>query len=154
MFFELIDTLGPWTWVAFGLVLLGIEILMPSTFLLWPGISALIVGVVTLVLGIDNAIWPWQAQLLVFLVLSLVIAYFGRQFVSNRKMQSSEQPNLNERGAQLVGRRGVLTSAIENGQGRARLGDTTWTVRGADAAAGESVVVIAVEGNALTVKKA
>ena len=154
MFVELIDTLGPWSWVIFGLILLGIEILAPSTFLLWPGLSALVVGLITLVLGVDNTIWPWQAQLLVFLVLSLVIAYFGRQLVRSRKLEDTEQPNLNERGAQLVGRKGVLTSAIENGQGRAKLGDTTWTVRGSDIAEGEAVVVVAVEGNALTVKKA
>ena len=85
MFVELIDTLGPWSWVIFGLILLGIEILAPSTFLLWPGLSALVVGLITLVLGVDNTIWPWQAQLLVFLVLSLVIAYFGRQLVRSRK---------------------------------------------------------------------
>ena len=154
MFVELIDTLGPWSWVIFGLILLGIEILAPSTFLLWPGLSALVVGLITLVLGVDNTIWPWQAQLLVFLVLSLVIAYFGRQLVRSRKLEDTEQPNLNERGAQLVGRKDVLTSAIENGQGRAKLGDTTWTVRGSDIAEGEAVVVVAVEGNALTVKKA
>ena len=154
MFVELIDTLGSWSWVIFGLILLGIEILAPSTFLLWPGLSALVVGLITLVLGVDNTIWPWQAQLLVFLILSLVIAYFGRQLVRSRKLEDTEQPNLNERGAQLVGRKGVLTSAIENGQGRAKLGDTTWTVRGSDIAEGEAVVVVAVEGNALTVKKA
>ncbi|MEM9278480.1 MAG: NfeD family protein [Pseudomonadota bacterium] len=154
MFFEIVDTLGPWAWVVFGLVLLGIEIIMPSTFLLWPGLSALVVGGITLSLGNANPIWPWQAQLLVFLILSLVIAFVGRQYMRSRNFEHSEQPNLNQRGAQLVGQRAVVTRAIENGHGRAKLGDTTWSVRGPDLAEGETVQVVGNEGNALLVEKA
>ncbi len=154
MFFELIDTLGPWSWLIFAMLLLGIEILMPSTFLLWPGLSALVVGCITLIFGIDNPIWPWQAQLLVFLILTLVIAYFGRQYVSRKNMEDSEQPNLNDRGVQLIGKQGVLTTAIENGRGRAKLGDTTWIVSGPDTKEGETVVVTGSEGNSLKVERA
>lgn len=154
MILELLDTLGPWAWVIFALLLLGIEILAPSTFFLWPGLSALVVGLITLVLGTDNSIWPWQAQLLVFLGLSLVIAYFGRQYVSKRNMEESEQPNLNDRGVQLVGKKAVLTTAIVNGQGRARIGDTTWSVSGPDLKAGQSVQIVDHEGNSLIVEKA
>jgi len=64
MVISFIQALGPWTWVAVGLLILGIEIMMPSTLLLWPGLSALAVGFITLVLGTDAAIWPWQAQLI------------------------------------------------------------------------------------------
>lgn len=154
MILELLDTLGPWAWVIFALLLLGIEILAPSTFFLWPGLSALVVGLITLVLGTDNSIWPWQAQLLVFLGLSLVIAYFGRQYVSKRNMEESEQPNLNDRGVQLVGKKAVLTTAIVNGQGRARIGDTTWSVSGPDLKEGQSVQIVDHEGNSLIVEKA
>jgi len=62
VFGDFIQALGPWTWVAVGLLILGIEIMMPSTLLLWPGLSALAVGFITLVLGTDAAIWPWQAS--------------------------------------------------------------------------------------------
>ncbi|MEM7214432.1 MAG: NfeD family protein [Pseudomonadota bacterium] len=153
MIAEIVNSLGPWAWVVFGLLLLGIEILMPSTFLLWPGLSALVVGAITLVLGTENPIWPWQAQLLVFLALTLLIAYFGRKFMQSRNMEESEQPNLNQRGAQLVGRRAVITTAIENGAGRAKLGDTTWSVMGPDMEVGDTVQVVGSEGNALIVEK-
>ena len=154
MIVEIVDTLGPWSWVIFGLLLLGVEILIPSTFLLWPGLSALVVGIITLFLGTENSIWPWQMQLLVFLMLSLVIAYFGRQFVSKRNMELSEQPNLNERGVQLIGQQGTLTAAIQNGRGRVKLGDTTWSVKGPETAEGETVVVVGVDGSTLSVEKA
>lgn len=154
MFFEIVDTLGPWAWVIFGLILLGIEIVMPSTFLLWPGLSALVVGAITLVLGTENAIWPWQAQLLVFLGLSLLIAFFGRNYVRAKDFEQSEQPHLNQRGVQLIGQKAVLTTSIENGQGRAKIGDTTWSVRGPDLKKGETIQVTGTDGNALLVEKA
>ena len=85
MMVDLINILGHWTWVVFALVLLGLEIVMPSTFLLWPGIAAMGVGIVTLVLGMDNPVWPWQAQVLLFLGLSLVVAFFGRKLLKDKK---------------------------------------------------------------------
>ena len=136
MVMSLIETLGPWTWVAFGLLILGIEILTPSTFLLWPGLSALLVGVITLILGVDNPIWPWQAQVLVFLIMSVVIALIGRNMLRNKNWDHSENPELNERGAQLIGQTAVLHDSISNGMGRVRIGDTTWRVKGPDAKAG------------------
>lgn len=152
MLVDLLAITGSWTWIIFGLLILAIEILMPSTFLLWPGIAALLVGGVTLALGTNNPIWPWQAQVLVFLAGSLVIAWFGRNFLRERNLVDSERPNLNERGAQLVGKTATLSTAIENGQGRAKLGDTTWTVRGPDAKKGAKVRITASEGSVLQVE--
>lgn len=149
---EIINFLGPWTWVVVGLVLLGLEILMPSTFLLWPGMAAVGVGALTLIFGIDNPIWPWQAQVLVFLVFSLISAYFGRKVLKDRDWDKSEVEGLNERGSQLVGRMGVLTDPIANGQGRVKIGDTTWRVKGDDAEAGSKVRVISAQGSMLEVE--
>lgn len=152
MIADILSITGPWIWVIFGLILLGFEILLPSTFLLWPGLAALLVGAITLLLGLDNPVWPWQAQILVFLALSLIIAWMGRKYLKDRKLDTSDQPYLNERGAQLIGQTATLSAAIENGQGRARIGDTTWTVKGADAAEGSKVRVVAVDGSILNVE--
>lgn len=154
MMVDLINVLGPWTWVVFALVLLGLEIVMPSTFLLWPGIAAMGVGIVTLVLGIDNPVWPWQAQVLLFLGLSLVVAFFGRKLLKDKKWDKSEVEGLNERGSQLIGQMGVLTDPISNGQGRMKIGDTTWRVKGHDAKAGAKVRVIGADGGTLEVENA
>ncbi len=152
MMADFIALLGPWTWVVLGLVLLGIEIVLPSTFLLWPGIAAMIVGFVTLILGVDSSIWPWQAQVLVFLVLSLIVAYFGRKIWKDNHWDKSEVEGLNERGAQLIGQMGVLTDAIANGHGRVKIGDTTWRVRGEDAKAGSKVRVVSADAGTLDVE--
>jgi len=147
-----LETLGPWAWVAFGLLLLGIEITMPSTILLWPGLSAIVVGAITLILGNENAIWPWQAQLFIFLILTLVIAFIGKRIVKSRNLEESDKPALNERGQQLIGKTAVLQDAISNGSGRIKIGDTTWRVTGEDAKVGSKVRVIGYDGGTLQVE--
>ena len=151
---EIMNFFGSWIWVIAGLLLLGIEILMPSTFLLWPGIAALVVGVITLFLGLDSAIWPWQAQVLVFLGLSLIIAYFGKRIMKQNKWDTSEVEDLNDRGSQLIGQTAVLVDAIANGHGRAKIGDTTWRVKGDDAKAGTRVRIVSSDGGTLMVEAA
>jgi membrane protein implicated in regulation of membrane protease activity len=63
--------LGPWSWWIIGLVFLGLEILIPGVFLLWVGLAAMVVGVLSFPLW-GTAFWGWQVQLLVFAVLALV----------------------------------------------------------------------------------
>lgn len=152
MVMSFIQALGPWTWVAIGLLILGVEILAPSTLLLWPGLSALVVGFITLILGTDAAIWPWQAQVFVFLILSIVIAVIGKRIMKNRKYNESENPNLNERGAQLIGQTAILADPISNGMGRVKIGDTTWRVKGDDTKAGAKVTVVDYDAGTLIVE--
>ena len=152
MVLSFIQALGPWTWVAIGLLILGLEIISPSTLLLWPGLSALVVGFITLILGTEAAIWPWQAQVLVFLVLSVVIAIIGKRLMKNKKYNESDNPTLNDRGAQLIGQTAVLADPISNGMGRVKIGDTTWRVTGADTKAGSKVKVIDYDAGTLIVE--
>jgi len=152
MIMTIIDSLGPWVWIAFGLLILGIEILAPSTFLLWPGLAAMVVGAITLVLGTEAPIWPWQAQVVVFLALSLIIAWFGKKYVKSHDLERSDSPDLNDRGTQLIGQTAVLKEAISEGYGRAQIGDTTWRVKGEDAKAGARVKVTGSDGSLLLVE--
>jgi membrane protein implicated in regulation of membrane protease activity len=66
-------------------------------------------------------------------------------------ISASDQPDLNQRGAQLVGRVFVVTEAIDNGRGKIRVGDTLWHVEGADCPHGTRVRVEGVRGTALLV---
>lgn len=154
MVLSFLEALGPWTWVAVGLLILGIEIMMPSTLLLWPGLSALVVGFITLILGTHATIWPWQAQVLVFLILSVALAIIGKRIMKNRKYNESENPNLNERGAQLIGQTAILAAPISNGMGRVKIGDTTWRVKGDDTKAGAKVTVVDYDAGTLIVEAA
>ena len=94
--------LGPWNWMVLGLVLLTLEILAPGVFLLWIGIAALLVGAASLALW-SAAFWVWQVQVVAFLILALISAYLGKRIMAGRG-NDSDQPLLNRRGDQLIGR--------------------------------------------------
>jgi membrane protein implicated in regulation of membrane protease activity len=138
---QLMAELGPWNWMVLGIILLGLEIVLPGVFMLWIGIAALIVGAVSL-LPWQAAFWGWQIQVLVFLVLSLLSAYAGKKLMGART-QASDQPLLNRRSEQMIGRTATLVEPIRNGHGRIQLGDTFWRVSGPDLPAGARVRVVA-----------
>jgi inner membrane protein len=139
MFERLFNELGPWNWMVLGFVLLALEIILPGFFLLWIGIAALIVGALSLALW-DAGFWTWHVQVLLFLALSLVAAYVGKR-IMKASGDVSDQPLLNQRGAQLIGRVATLSEPIANGRGRVRIGDTMWRVAGPDLPAGARVKV-------------
>lgn len=147
---RIMGELGPWNWMVLGFILLTLEILAPGVFLLWIGIAALLVGALSLQLW-DVAWWTWQAQVLVFLALSLVSAYAGHRIMRDRQT-GGDEPLLNRRDAQLVGRTATLQEPILEGHGRIRIDDTIWKVTGPDAAPGARVKVIAASGGELTVE--
>lgn len=63
----------------------------------------------------------------------------------------TDQPLLNRREAQVIGRTVPVVEAITGGEGKVRVADSVWRVRGPDSAAGSLVKVIAAEGNYLVV---
>lgn len=134
--------LGPWNWMVLGIILLVLEIVLPGVFLVWIGIASLIVGAIS-IFAWESGFWTWQTQVLLFLVLSVASAFAGRRLADPRK-DDSDQPLLNRRGDQLIGRTATLAEPIRNGRGRIQLGDTLWRVSGPDLPAGTRVRVTAV----------
>ncbi len=149
---RIFSELGPWNWMVLGFALLALEIVVPGVFLLWIGIAALIVGAISLLIW-DASAWIWQVQVIVFLLLSLVSAYLGNKIMSGRDSQS-DQPLLNRRSEQMIGRTATLTEPISEGRGRIQLGDTTWRVSGPDLPVGARVRVTAVQDSDLVVEAA
>jgi hypothetical protein len=142
---DLIETLGGWSWWVLGLVLLGIEVLLPGFFFLWFGIAAILIGLSALLVD-----WPWQMQVVGFVVLSLVTALIARRFVGTRNGDTAD-PHLNLRASRLEGQTFVLAEPIVEGRGRIRIDDGVWQVRGPDAPAGARIKVIGADGSVLTV---
>lgn len=151
MIARIVGELGPWNWVAIGLVLLVMEIAIPGVFLLWFGMGAIVVGALSIMFN-NAAFWPWEAQIVVFLILSLVLAYFGKRLMD--KGDVTDEPLLNKRSEQMIGRTATLAEPISEGYGRIRLGDTLWRVKGPDLAVGARVKVSGVQGNELVVEPA
>jgi len=142
-------TIEFWYWWVAAAAFLVIEILLPGIFFLWLGVAAGIVGIVALV--IPSMTWPYQ--IMIFAVLSVGAVLLARVYLKKRPVES-DQPALNRRGEQYVGRVFTLSDPIENGRGRAKIGDSAWSVEGDDLPAGTKVKVVGVDGIVLQVEKA
>ncbi len=133
-------------WACLALALIAAEVVAPGVFMLWLGIAAAVVfAVVLLVPGIPV---HWQA--IGFVALSFVsIAVYRRYFQAGER--ASDQPLLNRRAEQFVGKVFVLESAISNGSGYIKVGDALWTVVGPPLPAGTRVRVASADSMTLTV---
>jgi membrane protein implicated in regulation of membrane protease activity len=146
MVIELVQDLGPWTWMIVGVALLALEIAAPGAFFLWFGLAAIAVGVLSLFVAV-----PWQAQLLIFVVLATLVVLIGRRYFS-RAGDDQVSTGLNQRGQRLVGTIVVLSEPIVDGKGRVRIVDTTWRVIGPNMPSGTRVRVVHADGALLTVR--
>jgi membrane protein implicated in regulation of membrane protease activity len=135
-----------WVWLTLGLVLAGLEMLVPGVYLIWLAAAAIITGVLTLTLDLSL---PFQVVDFVFL--SLIIAFSAKRFLRDKPIESSD-PLMNRRGARLVGETALVVQAIEHGSGRVKLGDSEWIARGPNVAAGERVRISGSEGAILLVE--
>lgn len=145
---EMIANLGSWNWFILAVVLIMLEFVVPGVHFLWFGIAAAIVGVIALTTAV-----AWQWQLVAFAVLAVATVFVFRRFADPRAA-ASDEPDLNVRGAQYIGRTFVVTNAITQGRGKIRVGDTTWNAEGEDAPVGARVTVVGVDGTALVVERA
>ena len=134
-----------WHWMVLAVLLAAAETMLPGAVAIWFAASAAFIGLLLIFIPI-----PWQLQLIGFAVLGVVamLAYLNYR---KKNPDKDEQPNLNQRGVQYVGSELVLVEAIEQGQGRAKLGDGVWKVEGPELPAGSRVRVTGVRGAILTV---
>ena len=124
-------------WGCLALLLIAAETLAPGVFMLWLGVAAGIVFAIVLVIpGIPLL---WQTVGFVLFSFALIPAY--RYFFRMHDRQS-DQPLLNRKAEQLIGKVLPLHQAIVNGQGRVKIGDALWTVEGPDLPQGAQVRVI------------
>ena len=142
---ELITTtLTPWHWMTAGVLLCALELFAPTTILLWPGVAAILTGLLTLLMPALS----WQLQVALFAVLAVATAFAGRQFY---KRKSAGKSSLNRRAENLIGKEITLTDSIQNGVGGAFVDGTRWRVIGPDTTAGASMIVTALDGASLVV---
>jgi membrane protein implicated in regulation of membrane protease activity len=144
----LLYSLGSWNWFILAVALLILETMIPGVHFLWFGIAAIIIGFLGLATGL-----AWQWQMLAFGLLSVLTVFWVRKYV-RPDVTISDQPDLNVRGQQYIGRSLVVEQAIQNGRGKVRVGDSTWVVEGPDAPAGARVTVTGAKGTVLVVERA
>jgi membrane protein implicated in regulation of membrane protease activity len=143
-----IAALGAWSWIIAGAILLALELAVPGAFMMWLGLAAVIVGVISF--GLD---WSWRAQGIAFALFALASVPLWRRFA--RKVEpDAASPFLNRRTHEMVGRIFTLDTPIVDGIGTVRIGDTVWRVSGPDGPAGSRVKVVGADGANLQVEPA
>lgn len=144
----ILELLGRWIWFIIGAVLAIVELFAPGVLAIWLAIAATLVGGLLLVIDM-----PVAAQIALFAVLSVILVWASRQFLTRHPIES-DHPTLNQRGVSYIGRVFVVEQDIRNGSGKIRVGDSLWLAEGDDAEAGARVKVTGVNGSALVVVKA
>jgi membrane protein implicated in regulation of membrane protease activity len=140
------DLGAPWAWIALGLVLAGLEMVVPGVYLIWLAVAALLTGALTFVFDFGVPL-----QVIDFVFLSLIAVFTARRMFGEEPI-ASDDPLLNNRMGRLVGQTGVVTVAIEHGEGRIHQGDSDWSARGPELAAGTRVRIIGFDGGTLIVE--
>lgn len=137
-----------WHWWAFAALLLIVELVVPGMFFLWMAEAAVVTGLL---------LWAFPSlafeyQVIAFSAMSLVSIVIFRKYLKRHPIET-DQPLLNLRTAQYVGRVFTLEHPIVDGRGRIRVDDTTWKIRGEDTPAGAKVRVVDAEGVVLKVER-
>lgn len=141
--------LQPWHWLIFTFLLLALEALGASGFLLGSAIASALLALI-LWLGPELG-WSWQVA--IFALLSLVCS-LGYWKLFRQVNEQSDYPELNNRAAQLVGRVLVLEQDLPAGQGKVQVGDTLWKVQADEALTkGMSVEIASYEGMTLVLRR-
>lgn len=140
-----------WHWVVLGMVLIGIEMLTPTFFLMWFGLGALLMGGVVAVLPSLG----FAAQVAGWAIASLAMTGIWLKYFKNPDRSHAGQAKEG-----VVGVTGLVTRAIpEMGEGemlfqRPILGSDRWpVVADAPIAAGEKARIVDVLGQTLKVEK-
>ena len=141
-----------WHWIVGGIVLVLAELVIPSFFIVWFGLGALLTGLLTLAfdMSVTAQLATWTLASLAMVVLWFRV--FKPSFVKTR---------IGTADGEVIGEVGLLVGAVapfERGKVRFQrpvLGSEEWVCLADTAiAAGERVRVVAVEGSFLKVGKA
>ena len=146
---ELLSSLTAWHWLILGVILLALELSTGSTYILWPAVSAMCVGVLLFIApGLG-----WEMQLLLFFLLSIATLVLGRTHLQ-RLVKGGEGSDLNDPGRAMIGRQVRAVTDFTGIEGRVEVGDTQWSARldTGSARTGDLLRVTSVRGATLIVE--
>ncbi len=127
-FFNWVADASPWLWLALGILLVAVEILAPSFVIIWPGLAAIGMAVLTwLMPGLSG-----PALIGIFAGLAIVLLFGGRALMA-RVEQDEPQTTLNARGKNLIGREAKVLS-VNGAQGKVEIDGVQWPTTWEDAA--------------------
>lgn len=140
---------GVWHWLILGFVLLIAEILVPGVFLLWWGLSAIVIAVITKLIPTQ----PLSFLAVMYAVIASIFSIIWWRYQHAKDQIDQSKSVLNQRDHAMIGAQGKVLEIGENGIGRGAFGDTTWRIQGCDLAVNDIVEVTAVDSITLKVNK-
>ena len=138
-----------WVWLALAGVLLALEAVTNSGYLLWPAASAVVLAPLSLVIA------SAPLQFVIFGVLTIATTFLARRYLPSPLRRKG--PDINAPGHRIVGQKGRATTPFHGGSGRVLVEGTEWPAHlmGAEDAASASVMVVeSIHGSTLTVRLA
>ncbi len=140
-------------WFIIGLILAGLEIIMPGFVIIWFGIGALVVAVCAY-LGLDNV----TLQAIIFCTVSLILTLSSRTIFKKYFIKKSPGNKIKSSVEKTIGSIGIVETTINNveSQGRVLVNSENWAARSIDDSiiqAKEKVRVIKLDGIKLIVEK-
>lgn len=112
----------------------------------WVGVPLVCAGLVMAVKGVPNGWWLLAGGVALLIGDVLLTFLWARPATSH-----TDQPTLNRREAQYLGRTVRVVEAIIGGEGKVRIADTVWPARGPDCVEGTWVKVVGSDGSYLVV---
>jgi len=142
-----------WHWLAFGMLLIALELFVPSFTIFWFGLGAMLVGVLLLV-GLEPG---FSVQLMIWAIASALFTFAWFRWI---RPLSHDRTKAGMGREALLGESGlVLRVPAEGRRGELRfpapiLGDDTWQFLCDETLqVGDKVVVRELSGNTLIVSK-
>ncbi|MFA4940118.1 NfeD family protein [Brevundimonas sp.] len=136
-----------WIWLAIGVLLLAVEAMFSTEWLLWPAVSAGVVAVMTAA-GVRLGL---PGEVAVFAVLTVIATLLSRRLIAKANPAG---PDINDRDSRLIGQRARVVEAFVSGRGRVFISGAEWPaeVEGEAPVEGQDVVVMRITGSLLTVQ--
>ena len=134
-------------WIVLGLILMIAEIFIPSFFIFWFGVGAVVAGLTA---------WFWGVvpQTIVFLVTSGILVLLTRPLARKLVGESPRKINVDD----IVGKEALVVEKIDNigGTGVVKVDGDRWRALSENDEVieeGEKVIIVKVEGAHVVVKR-
>ncbi len=145
---NLFESMTGTKWIILAVLLFIFELVTGTTYILWPAVAAIIVGLLVYILPLG-----WEMQLILFVLLSTVLLFVGHTHI-RPKIKGGAPSDLNDRARSMIGMRVRAIADFDTGLGRVQVGDTQWRafMHEGNAKSGDELRVVSVKGTTLTVE--
>jgi membrane protein implicated in regulation of membrane protease activity len=132
------------TWTLLSILLVALEMVVPGMWVVWFAVPAILTGVMAEIFSLSLGM-----QIVVFAVFNIIALLLLLKFGRKNWVVKQLDSHINQRGYEYIGQVCILKYAITGGQGRIKLGDTYWILKGESCPIGTKIRITKLHLNAL-----